>query len=44
MSNPYDDYDFPADDPTAIGDGIYYDGGLYGPTGGPDTNPDDDEK
>ncbi|CAK7288641.1 hypothetical protein [Streptomyces misionensis] len=40
MTNPYDDYDFPADDTdsTDIGDGIYYDGGLYGPNGGPDTD------
>ncbi|WP_338704035.1 hypothetical protein V2W30_39755 (plasmid) [Streptomyces sp. Q6] len=32
-----------ADDPYAIGDGIYYDGGLYGLDGGPDHNqgPDD---
>jgi hypothetical protein len=39
MSHLYDDYDFPTDDPLAIGDGIYYDGGMYGPDGGPDTPP-----
>ncbi|MFJ6667426.1 hypothetical protein [Streptomyces sp. NPDC091383] len=43
----YDDYDFPDDSSsTEVGDGIYYDGGLYGPDGGPDTpaTSRDDEK
>ncbi|WP_278197446.1 hypothetical protein [Streptomyces cylindrosporus] len=38
QSNPYDDYDSPTDDTDTIGDGIYYDGGLYGPDGGPDND------
>ncbi|WP_420032248.1 hypothetical protein ACN2WE_05140 [Streptomyces sp. cg28] len=29
--------DFYRQDADDIGDGIYYDGGLYGPDGGPDT-------
>lgn len=43
MTNPYDDFDFPDSDPMDTGDGIYYDGGVYGPYGGPDIHPRDDE-